>query len=195
MASQVHPCASVAIVGHSFVRRMGEFVADQHLYNLRIRSTNVEFFGVGGARIRPFIPICERWIARRRFDVIFIQLGSNDLCDPASNPEQVATHIISLANYLIFGDTARRVVVGNIHFRVIQPYPGHNAKVHSTNNLLRRKISHLSQVDYAHLRGFSHPLPDYYLSDGVHLSTAGNHRYFKGMRGAILRALRHLDAR
>lgn len=126
MANPVQPrChASVAILGHSFVRRLGEFSVGRHLrgrdrgaharlhLNLRISCAKVEYFGFGGAKLRGFPMTVDRYLGLRRFDVIFLQMGSNDLCDPQSTPEQVATHIASLVQYLLFGDTVRRVVVG-----------------------------------------------------------------------------------
>lgn len=66
-------------------------------------------------------------------DLIFISLGSNDLCDANYPPHKFARDIVSYANYLKCGLEIKQVVIGQILFRDRQPYELYNDHVAQAN--------------------------------------------------------------
>ena len=201
---------TLAVVGHSFVRRLGEFTLGLHLHladrpahherynNLRLDSEHVIYFGIGGAKLsggKPFFKPLHDKLHQFHFKAIYLDLGSNDLCDPNSCPEKVASHIISAANFIISSYSVNTIIVGQIIFRVNEPYPGYNLKVTDTNEWLRDKIARSpgQKIQFARLRGLLEPQSDIFLPDGVHLNAQGNKIYAQGVRGAFIRALRPSD--
>ena len=197
---------SLAVIGHSFVRRLGEFVEGRHLSrqrrpahrakfsNLRIPGERVTFFGLGGACVagrRGIVPALHGWLDGLNLKAIYVDLGSNDLCDAAADPESVANNLISLANFLHFGYEIPCVIIGQITQRIMEPYEGYNRKVAAANAAIRRRVSESAQgIFFTTLRGLREPLASRFLPDGVHYNSSGNDKYAQGVRGAFLRCLR-----
>ena len=78
---------SLAVIGHSFVRRLGEFVEGRHLSrqrrpahsakfsNLRIPGERVTFFGLGGACVagrRGIVPALHGWLDGLNLKAIYV---------------------------------------------------------------------------------------------------------------------------
>ena len=143
---------SVAIIGHSFVRRFGDFLAGCHLprsrraahqaryKNLRIDGYSVTCFGVGGATAVSIIPHIHRWLSNLapNAQVVFLDIGSNDLCRRSSSPEQVAARIVGLAASIHTCYNVDYIIAGQILHLPVEQYPGYNAKVGRTNQELAR---------------------------------------------------------
>ena len=200
--------ASLAVIGHSFVRRLGEFVEGRHLplsqrsahqskyVNLRLSGETVAFFGLGGAKLsgsKSIFSYLSDWIGPLRFKAVYFEMGSNDLCDPIISAETVARYILSAANFLVVGYEVKTVIVGQVTIRRCEPYPGYNKKVKATNACLKYLINQRgdNSIMYASLRGLIKPeLEKMFHSDGIHLSHMGNTRLTQGVRGAFIRALR-----
>ena len=74
-------------------------------------------------------------------EVVFLQIGSNDLCDPEKSPESVAKSIIDLANRLILNYNVKFVALIQIVHRLHPSRPvryrvdpsWYNPRVDSTN--------------------------------------------------------------
>ena len=197
---------TLAVLGHSFVRRLGEFVEGKHLplpcrarhrtrfSNLRIAGERVAFFGRGGACVvgrRSILAFLHGWLGGLNLKSVYVDLGSNDLCDPSSSPESVAQNLVALANFLHVGYEIPIVIIGQISQRIREPYPGYNRKVAATNAALcRRAAASAEGVVFTTLRGLREPHASRFLSDGVHYNPAGNDKYSQGIRGAFLRFLR-----
>lgn len=163
------------------------------MHNLRLSDAKVSFFGVGGASVRgpkSIISKLHGWLSASTWKVVFLQLGNNDLCSPHCQPEQLSSDIVAPAKFILSGYSVQRVVIGQVHGRLACSY-GFNEKVRNTNKLLRMAVADHSDVFFASIRGLTHPYSAHFSRDGVHFNTFGNKKYFNGVRGAILRALKN----
>lgn len=104
MACKFPPCA--LMVGHSFVRRMVEFIErnqDSSFYSRTFgvdHSCNVETIGSGGRTVNKLIKFDLQMIRGTAPNVILMDIGSNDLCDKEADPDTVALSILALVELL-----------------------------------------------------------------------------------------------
>lgn len=80
-----------------------------------------------------------------------------------------------------------KVAIGQIHKRLHPPYCGFNTKVDVVNTILRERCCTSDRVNYAFVRGLCRPSPRDYC-DSLHLSDSGNAKFYRGVRGAVVRA-------
>ena len=137
------PGLNVCIIGHSYIRRLKEYCSNKGIINLRLDdSFNVTLRGKGGLRLRRLNESAGLGDRRELFhfvsppDIIFLQVGENDICDLTSC-EKLANDLISVAAYLRDGVGAKIVIIGQLIRRL--PFAacnGFNDKVVKTNTQL-----------------------------------------------------------
>lgn len=197
-----------SVLGHSFVKRLGDYTRDgEDLWkNLRLNNDefDIEFVGLGGSNVHTVQQKLGE-ISRFSPQLVFMQIGSNDLCKANCEPERLARHIISLANLLCEGYGVQRVVIGQILRR--QPPSGrhvhkfwahmevsleeYNLCVIKTNSILENSLDQCqdySNMTYWRHRGFWNQDRNMLSDDGVHLNAAGLHKYAYSVRKALLYA-------
>ena len=82
----------VLVLGHSFVRRLREFAAQNHSggpYDLNLGLSNIcsiIFHGIGGRTVDKMIKNDLDKIRSAAPNIVVLELGSNDLCDKDSDP-------------------------------------------------------------------------------------------------------------
>lgn len=193
----------VSVFGHSFVRRLGDYARCESWENLRLDTNefDVRFFGLGGSNVRTVQQNLGD-ISEYQPEIVFVQIGSNDLCKIDCEPEKLALDIISLANLLCEGYDVNRVIVGQIlkrqepssfharrfwhHMQIsLETY---NERVIQTNRLLESYIEKYPKMVYWRHRGFWHQEKRMICADGVHLNSDGLHKYAYSIRKAVLNA-------
>ena len=182
---------SIAIVGDSYVRRLEEYLIDHRLTNLRIDGGRATCVGQGGAAVRgrkPIIRLINRVLRIPNLHIVYINVGSNDLCDRAQSPEGLARDLQRLANFILASSEAVQVIIGQIHPRLNMPDRDYNRRVEHTNACLAYNLRHSSRIHFAALRGLRQPEPDSYC-DGIHFNAKGNRKLFRGIRGAVIERL------
>jgi len=99
------PCA--LLVGHSFVRRMTEFIERNqeegcysHTFGLESTCT-IKTIRIGGRTVDKLIKHDLQDIRVTAPNVVILDISSNDLCDEQSDPNTVALSIIALVEILI----------------------------------------------------------------------------------------------
>jgi len=99
------PCA--LLVGHSFVRRMTEFIERNqeegcysHTFGLESTCT-IKTIRIGGRTVDKLIKHDLQDIRVTAPNVVILDISSNDLCDEQSDPNTVALLIIALVEILI----------------------------------------------------------------------------------------------
>lgn len=186
---------AIAIIGDSYVRRFESYARAHQLADLRLSGQRVVYFGFGGAAIRgrkPILPSLLRALRTPDLHTVYLHVGSNDLDDPLAEPERVAQDLVSLAKYVLFTSDDVRVIVGQIHQRLITRDSGYAQRVKRANSVVRELMTDL-QHDFAgrclhaFLRGICQPSAGIYAGDGIHFNDLGNLKFFRGIRGAILR--------
>ena len=96
----------VLILGHSFVRRLKEFVrccAQGNTYSLDFYLTqrcDVSILGIEGRTVDKIVRHDLHNIRRMAPEIVILELGSNDLCDESCDAESVSLAIEALVELL-----------------------------------------------------------------------------------------------
>ena len=196
MAASRH---SVLILGHSYVHRLEEFVnhckSDGVTPNFGLDPDRVvvNFAGYGGAHIGRIHDRLEQVVTHFRPDFVILQVGSNDISQVNNNPDILSENIIQLANRLIVQYDVHKVAVSELFFRNKWRGGNFNDTTREINAHLRVKLSPHSEtagVSFWRHFGFSDAVVRRSLQhvDQVHFNDAGNLKYYKSLKRAILKA-------
>ena len=182
----------VVIVGHSFVSRLQTFVrSDSRMTNLRLdpRKYDVSFIGIPGAstRGRKSLQPALQGLGDRHADCVFIEIGSNDLCDENIEPRRLARDIVSLARFVSVGYEPKCVVIGSILPREGPRWESYNQRVVATNRCLSVLAMSEPGIHYWRHRGFTRCAISPFSHDGVHPNLVqGMPKYVRSVRQAVL---------
>lgn len=188
-----HRGHTVAIVGHSYVRRL----RDSSFANMEYNDNQVVsfYFGQGGATLMSHCGVRSIEYQLNRSlsvqpNVIFIHIGENDIGH--LHPIAIANKIIRLIEYLLYECMVPFVVVGQLLDWPLQTRP---QDIVAANNAIKTYLAALPphRVKYWRHRGFWRRFNRHLLfhNDSVHLSTMGLERYSRSIRASINYALRH----
>ena len=175
----------ILILGHSFIRRLDNFVAANpnldHCFSLG-NVAMLKWHGVFGQYNLPVI-------ASFAPDIVILQLGTNDLSqlDPlvvGSSIEELVTTLHDRCN--------TKIVCVCQTLRGSDPV--FNARVHTLNKYLKTLLEALPYSFFWGHRGFWNSSQDFLARDGVHLNRQGQFKFFRSLRGAVLRSLRTCSA-
>lgn len=184
--------ARVLILGDSFVRRMERFTQTSSLPEIArdfdLSQCKVSFHGVGGATVSSIKFQEMEMVHNIAPQVVVIQAGSNDICDTNKEPALIAQAMVNLAFFLISQAGVKRVVICQILFRKVTPFPTYNDKVYQTNGLIKDAVGSIPGVVFWTLRGFWNSSSQLF-ADGVHLNTLGNIKLYRSLRLAIKTAV------
>ena len=186
---------SVLVLGHSYVRRLGEFVHQSSWdvspnFGLKESQGTVYFAGYGGASVHRIHALLREVLERFMPDVVVLQVGSNDVRSNGDDPEYLADRLLGLARRLRdeFGIT--NVIVSQLFFRTVVPCQHYNGIIHEINLHLENKLQDERYLSFWKHFGFWNPEVRALLQhqDGVHFNDLGNYKFYKSLRGAILKA-------
>ena len=182
---------SVVLVGHSYVRRLRDYMAtSSEQANLGLRDVEVHCVGIGGATLRPgprHIRNHLRAVSRHRPHVIFLHVGENDLGRMSDG--HITSEILRLVSVLSPLSRSGVVIVGQL-VSFPQTRDRHQSSVRRINDEVRQNIQSPS-IYWRHQCGFQNSSSDVFHPDGVHLSATGMLRYCRSVRAAVGRVLRH----
>ena len=171
----------VLILGHSFIRRLRDFIVknapDYHL-NLNLTdSVTVQLHDVGGRTIAEVRQFDLGEVIRFRPDIVFLQIGTNDLVERGMSPLTVGSATEDFVRRLhdehdgvrliCEGQTIRRHLGGNF-----------NDSVRLLAQYLKTVLEQLPFAIYWTQRGFWRSSSSYLSYDGVHLNREGQHKLF-----------------
>lgn len=203
-SSKMAAPARVSIFGHSFVRRLGDYTNQEHFWhnlNLSPEEFVLKFSGLGGSTVHT---IQRKLSDISEFDaeIVFVQIGSNDLSIDSCCPEKLARDIVSLAEFITLGENVIIVVIGQILRR---GYPAehrcrnfwkkmqisielYNDKVVKTNVALANLLKDKPTMKFWRHRGFWSCKENMLCDDGVHLNQRGMYKYAYSIRNALVHA-------
>ena len=178
-----------AVVGDSYVRRLGEFVSTYGSPNLDLNA-EVRYFGRGGTSLlgaKSFIPELDAAL-RLPLQALFINVGSNDIGH--RSPDDIATALVSAASYELTSDDTLHVIIGQVHYRSVSSYPRFARDCATVNRLVRIAVAERNdpRLSFAIIRGLKRPPPTYF-RDGIHYSSPGQRLFRRGVRAAFRRTL------
>ena len=189
--------AKVAIIGHSFVRRLQSYVnQDDSKRNLGLTYTShqVAMRGGGGRRIS-HLQQEFAFIGHMQPEVVLIDIGTNDL-DSLRKPVQVlARELFQVAATLRDRYNVKLVVICEVFYRTpvgryASSNPNFNELVHEFNQTCKTYAASASHVfrniHFWHHSGLVHNWQQY-IVDGVHFNELGLFKYFRSLRSAVIR--------
>jgi hypothetical protein len=154
-------------------------------------GAEVRFFGQGGASIygyKPVIPLLDAALALPNLQVLYLNIGSNDI----ENIERsrLASALLSLSRYALVANDSLIVIIGQLHYRAGPSRAHFNSEVRQINFWLQRTILGIgdSRLHFAKIRGLNKS-PEKFFCDGVHFTRQGQQLLARGVRSAITRAL------
>lgn len=182
----------MAVVGHSLIKGLKHFLQNN---NFHLKGVLIQDFALPGGQVynKEHLQQVRAFLHSRthhsRFDVLVLDLGANDL-DNANSPDPrlLAADVVDFANSLL--NYARTVVVLPAYYRALPRVANYLHLLPSYNSTLRRICRELHSVVFWPHRNLTLNWEQYLVKDGVHLNREGRHRYFRSVRGAILRALK-----
>ena len=172
-----------AIIGHSFVRRLKNYVDEdksKHNLGLTTNSHQVTMRGGGGLRICQLQQHFD-FIRRMRPEVVLIDIGTNDL-DSRRKPVQVlARELFQVAAIIRDRYNVKQVVICEVFYRTpvgryASSNPEFNEGVHEFNQACKTYAASSSPVfrniHFWHHTGLVENWQQY-IADGVHLNQMG----------------------
>ena len=198
------PPAKVLILGSSYVRRLGFFVHQpdwaSDLLNLGFPPSQVSFRleGISGGTIYPGVKSIQHrlpLIGSFAPDVVFLQIGGNDLDRVNACPSNIAQALMSFANMLITVYQVKRVLIGQVFYR-FHDNGQFNLKTKALTAHLKLLLRHNENTQiflWTHKGGFWNSPAHLYAGDKVHFNSAGLRKQATSVRTAIGHHLAHLN--
>ena len=196
---------SIQIFGHSFVRRLRQFISEQPdlKFNLNLESKPlVQYSGFPGATVRVLHDKLEH-ISDFSPSIVVLVVGTNDLYNRSTDIGQFCDNVMTLIDIMLNDLKVKRVIFLQIVHRTHSDstrYPvdlsWFNARVDEANNLLQLRIKSSSgeKVTFWRLKGLSSYTTRHtgLSNDGTHLSRLGQRKLFNNIRAAVVASLNTL---
>lgn len=191
-----------AILGHSFVRRLSFFCEANNKQNMDIEEyENFSLVGYSGAKVHKILHILNNCSSfgfspiekqLRGCDIVIIHIGENDITSNTVNAKKLADDVLWIARTLITSFVVKRVIIGQLMKRKQGRYSlpcSFNAITESVNARLEFLCEFFKKIDFLKHKGFSLNWDMYLCEDGTHLNDKGMTRYYRSLRGSLLREL------
>jgi len=187
----------VLILGHSFIRRLRQFVEEHSSeFKLDFRITEpavVRWHGVGGRTVAKCKRLDLHVVCAFKPDVVFLQLGTNDLTCRGMTALTVGSEIDDFVRLLHEEHGVKLICVGQTLRRSYSEK--FNREVGLLAKYLKTVLEPLPYVIYWPHRGFWNPRRPILFCDGVHLNNEGQHKLYRSIRGAVLKCLHSIRDR
>ncbi|XP_071504282.1 uncharacterized protein [Diadema antillarum] len=181
--SDREPPVVLVLGGHSYIGSLNSFIErDPARSNLALEKSSVLAFlhDVGHTQPGNVFSASSQLdlVWELSPDAVVIDLGSNDLCELGATTESTVTALLDIA-----------LRVGIIPRLFVPKWKtDFNAAVHDTNRLLAKFLENLPNVHFWRHRAFTQNHSKLFMQDGVHFNEAGMLRYFRTIRGAVMKA-------
>lgn len=186
----------ILILGHSFIRRLHDFLLRN--FNTQIASNLslqgdllIRWHGIGGRTVLKTRKYDLDIVKEFAPNVVILQLGTNDLTTTSAVETGSAIEDLSRLLYESYG--VEVICVCQTIYRQDAPY--FNKQVNLLTKYLKVVLEPMPYVLYWRHRGFWHCKSRVLARDGVHLNNLGHYKYFRSLRGAVLRCMRAFSAR
>ena len=189
----------VGIIGHSFIACMSNGRTWSNL-NLPVAQFKVRMQGQGGQtmkKLRLWSPT-ELGFHSGSPNFLFVDIGSNDLCDRNMSAEVLARHVTAFTEYLCVAHGIQVIYIGQVlqRFRLRRDCPftveEYRSRAIEYNIALRRLLASSSEkiCYWRHRGGFWGPKArELFHQDGVYLNQRkGIGRYIRSIQQAVSHA-------
>ena len=167
--------------------------------DLKLSECRANFVAKRGAKVETILHMLPQ-IGRLHPDVVFLQIGGNNISHESQNGIQISTTIETLVNDILTRTSCQLVYIGELLFRYKGKYipstevaDHYNAQVHAANCALKSYCQEKEGVQFWYCKGVKQHPGDVMHCDGTHLSaTRGMYKYYKSLRGAMVHAMNRL---
>lgn len=175
----------VAFVGHSFTRRLHDFVRHSKNPSFGLKNCQFRFLARGGLHVHEILDLCQPLVDFQP-QLIIIMAGDNDL-GHGVQPGEVASQLVEVAKSLQRSCGADRVIIGQLmprfwlseHRYYVADY---NALAAETNQLLQSLVREVEGLVFWVHNFVSRDPNDpnfcsakrFFDADGVHLASNGH---------------------
>ena len=167
-----------AFVGDSYIIRF-EAAIGVHPdipQDLKLSDCRASFVARRGAKVETISHMLPA-ICRLHPDVLFLQIGGNNISHETQNGVHISTKIETLINYILTRTSCQLVYIGELLFRYKGKYipstdvaDQYNAQVHAANCALKAYCHEKEGVQFWSCKGVKQHPGDVMQRDGVHLS-------------------------
>ena len=195
--------AKVMVLGDSYISRLKNFT-EVGCPNLKLATSWwISFNGKRGGKVQHLKSVLLPDAEKFHPEIIFIQIGANDLCKSEVVPDYLADEIVGMAEaaimnieevkYVVIGGLIRRTQRNPCYFSLDMSLERYNERISQTNELLELKVKECyfsENLRFWKHRGFSKEVD--WLSkmdaDGVHLNDLGLLKFANSVKNAITHA-------
>ena len=196
-----NPALKILVLGDSHVYWLGAFGdtvgsrAGFRDFSVGVQPCAVEFLGLRGGSVTSIrSPDVMSRVAAYQPDVVILSVAGNDLDKRYANPEAVTASLqLLMMELLAVGvrlvavcQLVRRRKWRNFSFAV------GSARVQQINASLAEFCQRTRGVLYWRHKRIWNSTRDVFRADGVHFSDIGNYRFFRSIRGVIIKAVGQL---
>ena len=186
----------VLVLGHSFIHRLHTFLLrnfNAHIAeNLSLPGDlEIRWHGIGGRTVSKTIRFDLHVVKEFAPNIVLLQIGTNDLA--TTSAVETGSAIEDLSRLLHESYGVQVVCVCQTIYR--QNSPSFNKQVDLLTKYLKVVLEPLPYTFYWRHRGFWRCKSRFLARDGVHLNNRGNYKFFRSLRGAVLRCMRTFMAR
>lgn len=181
---------AVAIVGHSFVRRL-KFDMKRQDITLEDQGRRVHMVGIGGATIKgkkTVIPPLVQFLKHNRCELVILDVGSNDLDltrHPTRDLDKLAQDYVRCVDKITTRHPNLQIIICLPIPRLETKFPGSRAHTSNFNTILKTLTADLPRVHtWAH-KGLFKSDSRFLMKDGVHLNAKGSVKYYHSLKAAI----------
>ena len=199
---------SVVFFGHSYIRRLGEFVStnpslmgDFGMQGMFQAPFTFGFEGLGGASVATLrAQAADLLNTYDPISVLVLHAGDNEVRS-TTDYVVLAQDIVSLAEYLHVELRVRQVVISQLLYRDFTrgcDVWTHNETVRLVNKEVKCKVSALQNphIVYWRHQGFGRPdvRAELMNEDGIHLNDKGHLKLYQSFKSALVQAMKRLFA-
>ena len=181
----------VLILGHSFIHRLRSFLMAKYslsfLTNFHLGNDLViRWQGTGGRTVAKTVQYDLGVVESFAPHIVILQLGTNDLASLSA--VETGSAIEDLTRLLFESYGVQFICVCQTIYR--ENTPSFNTQVNILTRYLKGVLEPIPYVLYWRHRGFWNCKSSFLARDGIHLNKLGQYKFFRSLRGAVLRCLR-----
>ncbi|CAH1802626.1 unnamed protein product [Owenia fusiformis] len=195
------------IFGQSFIYWLRNFTEKSSPnFKLNASEFEIECQGIRGGVLltsssqnkkKHLLPHLYKQISTLAPELIYLQMGENDIDIPGSDPERIANAIISVGNYLLQHEFVKCVSIGLLFHRIHPSTSDYNKKVDKVNEYIWHLLGKPAKKCNFHLareqimifpnKGLNlHGLKNQTIWDGIHLNDIGLQRFHDNLKRSLI---------
>ena len=196
--------ASVLVLGHSFVRRMRDWLHSQGDLKLGLHQVSeINYHGVGGYTLYHLWDEIQL-IKSLQPDILLLEIGSNDISYRTLSPQTFTDELQHFLIHVLAVTSVQQIVVFQVFYRGLGYNPrrrqrqlrDYNESVRQLNlylfHMVRKPGMSNHPVTVFRLQGMWSDYTSFLRRDGVHLNNKGQERHKWHYRRAIIDAAARL---